>query len=61
MKNFRRTALASVINLALAGVSDVYAATDAKDTAALERRIRELERLGYAGALRCISNLDMQF
>jgi phosphate-selective porin OprO and OprP len=54
MKNFRRTALASVINLALVGVSDVYAATDAKDTAALERRIRELEsrleRLDHAGA-----------
>jgi phosphate-selective porin OprO and OprP len=55
MKNFRRTALASVINLALVGVSDVYAATDAKDTAALERRIWELEsrleRLDHAGAL----------
>ncbi len=61
MENFRRIALAGVINLTVAGISDVYAATDAKDTAALARRIRELERLDHAGALRCISNLDMQF
>ena len=39
MNNFRRTALASVINLALLGVTDVQAA----DTEALEKRIRELE------------------
>ena len=39
MSNFRRTALASVINLALLGATDVQAA----DTEALERRIRELE------------------
>ncbi len=39
MKNFRRTAIASVINLALAGIPDAHAA----DTEALERRIRELE------------------
>jgi phosphate-selective porin OprO/OprP len=38
MKYFKRTALASVINLALFGVPDAHA-----DTAALERRIRELE------------------
>ena len=51
MNNYRRTALASLINLALAGVTDVYAA----DTEALERRIRELEsrleKLGQAEAL----------
>jgi phosphate-selective porin OprO/OprP len=39
MSNFRRTALASVINLALLGIPDAQAA----DTAALEKRIRELE------------------
>ncbi len=39
MTNFRRTALASVINLALLGATDVQAAS----TDALERRIRELE------------------
>jgi len=39
MKNFRRTALASVINLTLLGMSDVYAA----DSEALEKRIHELE------------------
>ena len=39
MSNFRRAALASVINLALLGATDVQAA----DTDALERRIRELE------------------
>ena len=39
MKNFRRTALASVINLTLLGMSDVYAA----DSDALEKRIHELE------------------
>jgi phosphate-selective porin OprO/OprP len=38
MKYFKRTALASVINLALFGIPDAHA-----DTAALERRIRELE------------------
>jgi phosphate-selective porin OprO/OprP len=51
MKNFRRTALASLINLTLAGVTDVYAA----DTEALERRIRELEsrleKLDHAGGV----------
>lgn len=50
MKHFKRTALASVINLALFGIPDAHA-----DTAALERRIRELEsrleRLDQAGAL----------
>ncbi|MFA5922932.1 MAG: porin [Methylococcaceae bacterium] len=39
MRNFRRTAIASVINLALLGISDAQAA----DTEAMERRIRELE------------------
>ena len=39
MNNFRRTALASVINIALLGATDVQAA----DTETLERRIRELE------------------
>ena len=39
MKNFRRTALASVINLTLLGMSDVYAA----DPDVLEKRIHELE------------------
>ena len=39
MSNFRRAALASVINLALLGATDAQAA----DTDALERRIRELE------------------
>ena len=39
MRNFRRTAIASVINLALLGITDAQAA----DTEALERRIRELE------------------
>ena len=39
MTNFRRTAIASVINLALLGATDVQAA----NTDALERRIRELE------------------
>ncbi len=38
MKHFKRTALASVINLALFGIPDAHA-----DNAALERRIRELE------------------
>jgi len=38
MKHFKRTALASVINLALFGIPDAHA-----DTEALERRIRELE------------------
>ena len=51
MNNYRRTALASLINLALAGVTDVYAA----DTEALERRIRELEsrleKLDRAGVI----------
>ena len=50
MKNFKRTALASVINLALFGIPDAHA-----DTAALERRIRELEnrleKLDQAAAL----------
>ena len=50
MKNFKRTAIASVINLALFGIPDAHA-----DTAALERRIRELEsrleKLDQAGAL----------
>jgi phosphate-selective porin OprO/OprP len=41
MKNFRRTALASVVNLILiGGASDAFAASD---NAALEQRIRELE------------------
>ena len=39
MSNFRRTAIASVINLALLGITDAQAA----DTEALERRIHELE------------------
>ena len=39
MRNFRRTAIASVIHLTLLGITDVQAA----DTEALERRIRELE------------------
>ena len=39
MNNLRRTALASVINLTLLGISDVYAA----DSVALEKRIHELE------------------
>jgi len=39
MSNFRRTAIAGVINMALLGISDAQAA----DTEALERRIRELE------------------
>ncbi len=51
MKHFKRTALAGVINLALLGVPDAYAA----DTEALERRIRELEarleKLDHAAAL----------
>ena len=51
MKHFKRTALASVINLALFGIPDAQAA----DTEALERRIRELEsrleKLDQAGAL----------
>jgi phosphate-selective porin OprO/OprP len=38
MKHFKRTALASVINLALFGIPDAHA-----DTASLERRIHELE------------------
>ncbi|MGZ4995367.1 MAG: porin [Methylobacter sp.] len=50
MKHFKRTALASVINLALFGIPDAHA-----DTEALERRIRELEsrleKLDQAGAL----------
>lgn len=50
MKNFKRTAIASVINLALFGIPDAHA-----DTEALERRIRELEsrleKLDQAGAL----------
>jgi phosphate-selective porin OprO and OprP len=51
MSNFRRTALASVINLALAGIPDAQAA----DTEALEQRIRELEsrleKLDHAATL----------
>ncbi len=39
MNNLRRTALASVINLTLLGISDGYAA----DSVALEKRIHELE------------------
>jgi len=39
MKHFKRTALASVINLALLGIPDAQAA----DSQALERRIHELE------------------
>ncbi len=50
MKNFKRTALASVINLVLFGIPDAHA-----DTAALERRIQELEtrleKLDQAAAL----------
>lgn len=50
MNHFKRTALASVINLALFGIPDAHA-----DTAALERRIRELEsrleKLDHAEAL----------
>jgi phosphate-selective porin OprO/OprP len=50
MKHFKRTALASLINLALFGMPDAHA-----DTASLERRIRELEarleKLDQAGAL----------
>ena len=51
MKNFRRTAIASVINLVLLGIPDAHA----DDTEALERRIRELEsrleKLDRAAAL----------
>ena len=51
MRNFRRTTIASVINLALLGINDAHAA----DTEALERRIRELEsrleKLDQAGVL----------
>ena len=51
MKHFKRTAIASVINLALFGIPDAQAA----DTEALERRIRELEsrleKLDQAAAL----------
>jgi len=39
MKHVKRTAIASVINLALFGLPAAHAA----DTEALERRIRELE------------------
>ncbi|MEC4749630.1 porin [Methylomicrobium sp. Wu6] len=50
MKHFKRTAIASVINLALFGIPDAHA-----DTEALERRIRELEsrleKLDHAGVL----------
>jgi phosphate-selective porin OprO/OprP len=50
MKHFKRTALVSVINLALFGIPDAHA-----DTATLERRIRELEsrleKLDQSGAL----------
>ena len=50
MNHFKRSALAGVINLALFGIPDAYA-----DTEALERRIRELEsrleRLDKAAAL----------
>jgi phosphate-selective porin OprO/OprP len=52
MKNFKRSALASVINLALSGIPDAQA--DANSDA-LERRIRELEsrleKLDKSGAL----------
>jgi phosphate-selective porin OprO and OprP len=51
MTHFNRTAIASVIHLALFGIPDANAA----DTEALERRIRELEsrleKLDQAGAL----------
>lgn len=51
MRNFRRTTLAGVIQLALLGIPTAHAA----DTEALERRIRELEsrleKLDRAGAL----------
>lgn len=54
MKHFRRTALASVINLVLVGSPDAYAATSEQYTEALERRVRELEKrlekLDQAGA-----------
>ena len=40
MNNFRRTAIASIINLTLLGAGNVYAG----DTSALEKRIRELEK-----------------
>ena len=40
MKNFRRTAIASIINLTLLSAGNVYAA----DTSVLEKRIHELEK-----------------
>ncbi len=40
MNNFRRTAIASIINLTLLGAGNVYAA----DTSVLEKRIHELEK-----------------
>ena len=38
MNNFRRTAIASIINLTLLGAGNVYA----DDSSVLEKRIREL-------------------
>ena len=40
MNNFRRTAIASIINLTLLGAGNVYA----DDSSVLEKRIRELEK-----------------
>ena len=40
MNNFRRTAIASIINLTLLGAGNVYA----NDSSVLEKRIRELEK-----------------
>jgi len=40
MKNFRRTAIASIINLTLLGAGNVYA----EDNSVLEKRIHELEK-----------------
>jgi phosphate-selective porin OprO/OprP len=58
MKNFRRTAIAGVINLALAGIPDAHAA----DTEALEQRIRELEsrleKLDQAGATKPVASVN---
>ena len=40
MNNFRRTAIASIINLTLLGAGNAYA----DDNSVLEKRIRELEK-----------------
>lgn len=43
MKNFRRAALVTAVNLALGAAPDAFAASAKPDVEALERRIRELE------------------